>query len=95
MQVRKIVKDAFKIYELNSQFTEIDLEDGRLEKGTIEEVNEKYDDAHILSEARHKLEVNKSELDNFNFIDPDDEDYAFYYKTVRELQRFVNKWGAN
>jgi hypothetical protein len=33
-------------------------------------------------------------LDSFNFVDPDDEDYAFYYKTVKQLQRFVNKWKA-
>jgi|TARA_R100000482_G_C5091129_1_gene130859 hypothetical protein len=79
-EIRKIVKDAFKCNELVYQFTRIDVEDGLLIDGTEEEVNEKYSDAHIISEAEHRLDIC-----NENEDDPD------YQRDARQLERFINK----
>ena len=49
--IRPIVRAAFKCDALVYQFTRIDVEDGLLVKGDIEEVNAKYSDEHIMVQA--------------------------------------------
>lgn len=82
--IRKIVKDAFKVDELVHQFSEIDLEDGLLETGNIIEVNEKYSDAHILYEAKWKLEIAQGNVDADGDLD--------WIKDAKQLRKFISKW---
>lgn len=58
--MRNIVKDAFKCDELVYQFERIDVEDGLLETGSMEEVNEKYSDEYIIGEAENRLSISGS-----------------------------------
>ena len=90
MMIRPIVEEAFKVDELVEQFSVIDTEDGLLAKGTVEEVNEKYDDAHIVGEARHRLTLVQ---DQINHINHDCEDLRIYERDAHQLRRFITKWG--
>ena len=81
--IRPIVRDAFKVDELVVQFVEIDVPDGLLETGTIEEVNSRYDDAHILNEARNKLDI---AMDLYN------REESEWRRDAAQLRRFIQKW---
>jgi|TARA_R100001460_G_scaffold105480_1_gene152126 hypothetical protein len=57
-KIRTIVKDAFKIDELkNFWWGQVDVDDGRLIKGNIEEVNKKYDDEKIMMDVKNLLDI--------------------------------------
>ena len=91
--IRPIVKAAFKVGELVYQFEDIDVPDKMLETGCIDEVNEKYDDAHLIGEAENRLLLIKDQLE---FIDAADhgEDWKILSKDDRQLRRFIKKWRA-
>ena len=82
-KIRPIVKAAFKVNELVYQFQEIDVDDGLLETGTAKEVNEKYDDAHIVGEARYRLDI---------AMDDDNQEEECWQKDAVQLRRFLSKW---
>jgi len=81
--IRPIVKDAFKVSELVHQFTEIDVADGYLETGSIEEVNEKYDDAYLIGEAENRLSIAMDECN---------QEEESWRKDAAQLRRFINQY---
>ena len=84
-KIRPIVKAAFKVDELVYQFATIDLDDGLLETGSMEEVNEKYADDYIIDEARNRLDI---------AMDPLNQEDECWQKDAAQLRRFINKWSA-
>ena len=82
-KIRPIVKAAFKVDELVYQFTNIDVSDRLLETGSMEEVNEKYDDDYIIGEARNRLDI---------AMDPWNQEEDYWQKDADQLRRFINKW---
>tara|TARA_R110000751_G_scaffold78084_3_gene157411 strand:+ start:195 stop:473 length:279 start_codon:yes stop_codon:yes gene_type:complete len=88
--IRPIVKHAFKVDELVEQFVNIDVSDKTLLTGTPEEVNEKFDDAYLVGEARNRLLLIEDQLRN---IDEDHvEDWKIFSRDERQLKRFISKW---
>lgn len=85
MTIRPIVRAAFKVNELVYQFGTIDVEDGLLETACMEEVNEKYDDKHIIGEARNRLDI---------AMDPWNQEEECWQKDAAQLRRFINKWSV-
>tara|TARA_R100001244_G_C5067942_1_gene110626 strand:+ start:70 stop:420 length:351 start_codon:yes stop_codon:yes gene_type:complete len=83
MKIRQIVKDAFKVDELVYQFREIDVPDGYLKTGTIENVNETYNDIWIMHEAYNKLDI---AMDECNQEEPE------WREDAAQLRRFIKKW---
>lgn len=84
-QIRPIVRDAFKVDELVHQFEDIDVPDGYLTTASIEEVNEKYSDEYLISEARHRLDI---AMDEYNQVDD------VWREDAKQLRRFIKKWRA-
>lgn len=82
-KIRPIVKAAFKVDELVHQFEDIDIADGYLETASIEEVNEKYDDAHLIREARNRLDI---AMDEYNQME------ECWQEGAKQLRRFIKKW---
>ncbi|MGB2360220.1 MAG: hypothetical protein ACPH64_08265 [Porticoccaceae bacterium] len=87
-QIRQIVKDAFKCDQLVYQFSRIDVEDGHLSSGTMEEVNEKFTDAYIVKEAEHHQSISREWLDD----DLEGEDLKIHTREYNQLTRFINKY---
>lgn len=83
MTIRKIVKDALKIYDVHLQFTDTDVADGLLETGSEAEVNKKYSDAYIIKEVRELL--SRAEDEGWDG-DADVE------KSRQQLRRFLHKY---
>ena len=83
MTIRPIVKAAFKINELVVQFVEVDVPDGYLDTGSIEEVNLKYDDQALVLAATHKLDI---------AMDPYNQDEECWRHDAAQLRRFIKKW---
>ena len=87
-KVRPIVNAAFKVDELRYQFCDIDVSDGLLPDGTDKEimkaVNEKYDDAYIVGEARNRLDI---------AMDPLNQEEPEWQRDAKQLRRFIKKWG--
>jgi len=85
IKIRQIVKDAFKVDELkNFQWARVDVEDGHLDTGSIEEVNEKYDDARIILDADSRYSIYMSH--------DHEEDIQECAKDLRQVTRFLAKW---
>jgi hypothetical protein len=82
-KIRPIVRAAFKVDELVHQFEDIDIADGYLETASIEEVNEKYDDAYLISEARYRLAI---AMEEYNQVD------ECWREDAKQLRRFINRW---
>ena len=88
IKIRQIVKDAFKVDELKDfQWARVDVEDGRLDTGSIQEVNEKYDDARIILDAENRYSIYMSH-DN-------EEDIEECAKDLRQVRRFLAKWAPD
>jgi hypothetical protein len=85
-KIRQIVKDAFKCDQLVYQFSRIDVEDGHLSSGTMEEVNEKFTDAYIVKEAEHHQYISQEWLD-----DSEGEELKMHQREYNQLTRFINK----
>jgi hypothetical protein len=88
-KIRPIVKAAFKVDELVEQFENIDVPDGYLQTGTIEEVNEKYDDAYLVGEARHRLDLVQDQIKNEPYGEPIP---TCLKKDERQLTSFIKTW---
>ena len=85
MTIRPIVKAAFKVNELVYQFEDIDVPDGYLQTGTIEEVNEKYDDQYLIAEAKNRLDI---AMDDYH------QNEECWRKDAAQLRRFIKKWDS-
>tara|TARA_R110000803_G_C11735897_1_gene290328 strand:+ start:94 stop:363 length:270 start_codon:yes stop_codon:yes gene_type:complete len=81
--LRPIVKAAFKVDELRYQFQEVDVPDGYLTTGSIEEVNEKYDDKYLVGEAENKLDI---AMDEYN------QEEECWIRDAIQLRKFIKKW---
>jgi len=81
--IRPIVKAAFRVNELVYQFQEIDVPDGYLDTGSVEEVNEKYDDEWLIEEARNRLDI---AMDDYNQEEPE------WRRDAAQLRRFIKRW---
>lgn len=88
-QIRPIVRAAFKCDELVYQFTRIDVEDGLLVKGDIEEVNAKYDDDYIIREAENRLDITQCNLDEGGW---EGETLKTYQREARQLGGFIKRF---
>lgn len=82
-KIRPIVRDAFKVDELVHQFEDIDIADGYLQTASIEEVNEKYSDAHLISEALYRLDI---------AMDEDNQVEECWQDDAKQLRRFIKRW---
>ncbi len=80
--MRKILKDAWCVNELENQFEN----DGFTE----DEINSFYSDSYIISEAKWRIEYCDMALSDYD--DTDDPDYKMWLKDKNELQKFVKKW---
>jgi hypothetical protein len=87
-KIRPIVKAAWKVDELVYQFEEIDVSDRLLPDGSSEEimqaVNDKFDDAYIVGEARNRLDI---------AMDPYNQEEVEWQRDAKQLRRFISKWG--
>ena len=91
IKIRKIVKDAFKCDELVYQFEEIDVCDGLLENGSIEEVNEKYSDERLIYDAECRLDISQDQLEAIDqYLHP--EDWKLHTKESNQLKKFIKKY---
>jgi hypothetical protein len=88
--IRPIVKHAFKVDELVEQFRNVDVPDKVLLHGTPEEVNEKFDDAYLVGEARNRLDIVEDQLRNIS--EDHVVDWKIYSRDERQLKRFISKW---
>ena len=86
-KLRPIVRAAFKCDALVYQFTELDVEDGRIQAtdydGIVAEVNEHYVDDAIIREAENRLDICD---DPYNQLDPD------YKREARQLRAFLKRF---
>tara|TARA_R110000764_G_scaffold129922_2_gene217674 strand:+ start:216 stop:509 length:294 start_codon:yes stop_codon:yes gene_type:complete len=90
MKVRSIVRAAFRVDELVEQFQNVDVPDGVLVTGSIEEVNEKYDDRWLIGEAENRLLLIEDQLLG---IDPEHiEDWKILSRDKRQLENFIKKY---
>ena len=87
-KLRPIVRAAFKCEELVYQFTRIDVEDGLLVTGDMDEVNAKYDDAYIIGEAENRLDIAE---DNLRAA-CDYLDLKVYRRDIRQLRTFLKRF---
>ena len=102
--IRPIVKHAFKVNELVEQFENIDVPDKVLLTGTKEEINEKYDDAYLVGEARNRLLFVEDQLRAISFpsnnrfvteriiAEKNADDWKIFRRDERQLKRFISKW---
>lgn len=86
MKIRPIVKDAFRVSELVYQFERIDVEDGLLVTGDIEEVNEKYTDKYLIGEAENRLDIAMDEVNQEDEV---------WRKDAAQLRKFIKKWKSS
>jgi hypothetical protein len=90
MAIRAIVKAAYKVDELVEQFTNIDVPDGYLKSGCIEEINKKYNDVYLVGEAENRLLLIEDQLRS---IGPEYvEDWKVLKRDERQLNNFIKKW---
>jgi hypothetical protein len=88
-KIRPIVRAAFKCDELVYQFTRIDVEDGMLVKGDIEEVNAKYNDEYIIGEAENRLDISQCNLEEGGW---EGEMLKTYQREARQIQSFLKRF---
>ena len=87
MKIRPIVKNAFRVSELNMQFCEIDGLDESL-------ANIYLPDSYIIEEAEHHLYLGLKELEETD-NEIDDTGYNPYQvvlRDVKQLQKFLKTW---
>jgi len=85
--IRPIVKAAFKVDELVYQFQYIDVPDGYLKTGSIEEVNAQYDDVWIINEAYNRLDISMSV-----WVQRRIRNEECWVKDAKQLRKFIKKW---
>jgi hypothetical protein len=69
----------------------VDVPDGYLTTGSIQEVNEKYDDKYLVGEAENRLLLIEDQLLGMGpeYI----EDFSILNRDKRQLEKFIKKWG--
>jgi hypothetical protein len=90
-EIRPAVKAALKVDELVYQFENVDVPDGVLETGSAEEINQKFDDAHLVGEARNRLDLINDQLED---IDQDSHpvDFKIFSRDQRQLINFIKRF---
>ena len=88
-KLRPIVRAAFKVDQLVYQFERIDVEDGLLVTGDLNEVNTKYDDEYIIGEAENQLDIADDNLRNGGW---EGEDLRVYQRDARQLRSFLKRF---
>jgi hypothetical protein len=78
-ELRPIVKDAFKVQELEHQFNDVD-------SINLAEVNEFMSDKYLVAEAKYKLEMALETIDDW-----DDETKPQMKRDIAQLKRFLKK----
>ena len=92
MQLRPIVKAAFKVDELVHQFQEVDVPDGHLDTGSEAEVNEKFDDAYLIGEAKNRLLLVRDQLDAIDWDDLHSIDWKIFSRDEKQLTNFIKRF---
>ena len=89
--IRPAVKAALKVNELVEQFENVDVPDGVLETGSADEINQKFDDAYLVGEARNRLDLINDQLEA---IDQDTypADFKLYSRDKRQLVNFIKRF---
>lgn len=94
--MRKIVEDAFKCDELIYQFTRIDIEDGLLKGESYDEimseVNDKFSDEYIISEAENRLDISASNCAFHKCPEEMDDMERIHLKEWGQLKYFLMKY---
>jgi len=80
--MREIIKDAYKVAELEHQFVDVD-------RISQEDVNKHYGDKYLIDEAKHHLYWAN---DSLATTDPSEPDYKVHAKDKRQLEKFIAKW---
>jgi len=78
-ELRPIVKDAFKVRELEYQFNDVD-------SINLAEVNEFMSDKYLVAEAKYKLEMALETIDEY-----DGETVDQMKRDIAQLKRFLKK----
>lgn len=80
--MREIIKDAYKVAELEHQFNDVD-------RISEENADKHYGDKYLMEEAKHHLYWAN---DSVSVTDPSDGDYKDFVKDKRQLEKFLSKW---
>jgi hypothetical protein len=86
--IRPIVRAAFKVDQLYYQFVRVDVEDGLLVTGDLNEVNARYDDDYIIGEAENQLDITEDNL----HAGWSGEDLKVYQRDARQLRAFLKRF---
>ena len=86
--VRQIVKDAMKVDEFAYKVECVWLDNENLFEGTLEEVDEKFDDQQIIYEMEWILDTENSNLHENN----NEVDLKVYRKNIRQTKKFLKKY---
>jgi hypothetical protein len=87
-KIRPIVRAAFKVDQLYYQFVRVDVEDGLLVTGDLNEVNARYDDDYIIGEAENQLDITEDNLRS----GWTGEDLRVHQRDARQLRAFLNRF---
>jgi len=85
--IRPIVEDAFECDALRYQFEAIDVADKHLAEATEACVNETYDDAYLIKEARYLLDAAILQRDEIY----GEEDFDTINIEVKQLLQFLDR----
>ena len=80
--MREIIKDAYKVLELEHQFNDVD-------RISQENADKHYGDQYLISEAKHHLYWTN---DSLGTTDPSEDDFKVFVKDKRQLDKFIAKW---
>lgn len=86
--IRPIVRAAFKVDQLYYQFVRVDVEDGLLVTGDLNEVNARYDDDYIIGEAENQLDITEDNLR----AGWTGEDLRVHQRDARQLRSFLKRF---
>ena len=87
-KLRPIVRAAFKVDQLYYQFVRVDVEDGLLVTGDLNEVNARYDDDYIIGEAENQLDITEDNLR----AGWTGEDLRVHQRDARQLRAFLKRF---
>lgn len=88
-ELRQIVKDAFKCYELNEQFSKINGDE------YVEEVDAKWHDDDIIALAENRISIVYNKITRFTGSDGSlghQIMLSMYKRKFRQLERFLKKY---
>jgi cob(I)alamin adenosyltransferase len=80
--MREIIKDAYKVSELDHQFNDVD-------RISQENADKHYGDKYLIEEAKHHLYWANDSLATTDSSEPD---YKVHAKDKKQLEKFLAKW---